>query len=86
MTKSFNKYLELFEEKKINPFECKVVSAKYLGFNIQHKNKTQISNFVYDEYMNHLQGNIIFSVALNLFPQDIFHFRNGFFQGMVVSH
>jgi hypothetical protein len=86
MTKSFNKYLELFEQTQMNPYECKVVSAKYVGFNIQHKNKKQISNFVYNEYMNHLQGNIIYSVALNLFPQDIFHFRNGFFQGEVIGH
>lgn len=86
MTKSLNKYLKLFEQKQINPYHCKVVSAKYIGFNIQHKNRKLVSEFVYNEYMNHLQGNIIFSVALNLFPKDIFHFRNGFFEGKLTSH
>jgi hypothetical protein len=86
MTDTFNTYLELFKQKNMNPLECRVVSAKYIGWNIQHKNKKLISKFVCDEYMNHLQGNIIFSVALNLFPQDIFHFRNGFSNGDLVYH
>lgn len=86
MTTSFNKYIELFKQKNLNPLECKVASAKYIGWNIQNKNKNNIAEFVFNEYINHLQGNIIFSVAIKLFPEDIFHFRNGFFSGKVIFH
>ena len=60
----------------IDPNVCPVVSAKYIGWNIHHSKKNEIAQWVYDQYMIHLQGNIIFSVADKLFPRDIYHYKN----------
>jgi hypothetical protein len=63
-----------------------VVSAKYIGWNIKHSSKTKIAQWVYNEYLKHLQGNIIFSMCIPMFPDEIFHFNSGFFNTKLTEH
>jgi hypothetical protein len=64
MKDSVNEYFKLLEKLNINIDDTPVVSAKYIGWNIKHNYKNILSDFVYKEYMKHLQGNIIFLLYL----------------------
>lgn len=69
------------------PFDdTPVISAKYIGWNISHSYKNIIADYVYNEYMKHLQGNIIFSMALKLYPDYICHYTGFKNDGCVLKH
>lgn len=80
----FKKYKKMLLDLNIKTENCVVCSAKYIGWNM--KTKDNIAKFVYEEITKNLQGNIIFSVAMQLFKDETAHFRNGFFGGKVNSH
>lgn len=71
---STNEYLKLLNSINLDYKTIPVISAKYIGWNINHNNKNYIADYVYNEYSKHLQGNIIFSMCLALFKENIFHF------------
>ena len=79
-------YLYFLLEKGKNLQDTPVVSAKYIGWNVSHPMKHEISKYVYDEYTKHLQGNIIFSMAWQIYPQYIEHYTKFKNDGKVDGH
>ena len=80
------KYIHQLNDKGIADSDMPVASAKYIGWNIGHPNKHTIADNVYEEYLIHLQGNIIFSYILHMYPDDITHYINSFKHGSVGNH
>lgn len=80
------KYEKMLRDRGLDMLDVRVCSAKYIGWNIVNKNKEMISKFVYDEYLEHLQGNIIFSIASKIYAEDTCHFSSGFFNGKLSDH
>jgi hypothetical protein len=71
---------------KINYRNIPVVSAKYIGWNINHERKNIIADYVFNEYSKHLQGNIIFSTCLVLYTEDTLHYTKFLNDGQVEQH
>lgn len=76
----------LLEKLNINLADCPVVSAKYIGWNIRSENKNVVADWVYNQYVDHLQGNIIFSVVAKLFPDHVYHYKGFLNDGAVNEH
>ena len=83
---STKKYLQKFYDMKINYRNISVVSAKYIGWNINHERKSIIADYVFNEYCKHLQGNIILSTCLVLYPEDTLHYTKFLNDGQVDQH
>ena len=83
---STKKYLQDFYNMKINYHNIPVVSAKYIGWNINHERKNIIADYVFNEYSKHLQGNIIFSTCLVLYTEDTLHYTKFLNDGQVEQH
>ena len=86
ITDSTHKYLQQFYDMKLDYRSVPVVSAKYIGWNINHERKNIIADYVYSEYCKHLQGNIIFSTCLVLYPEDTLHYTGFLNDGTVSGH
>jgi len=86
MRKSVSEYLSHLTDMGKNIAHTPVISAKYIGWNINHPMKREISDYVYTEYTKHLQGNIIFSMALQIYPAHIEHYTNFKNDGSVSDH
>jgi len=80
------KYIRQLNDKGIADSDMPVASAKYIGWNIRHPRKHTIADNVYEESLIHLQGNIILSYILHLYPDDITHYINSFKHGSVGNH
>lgn len=76
ITNATQNYIKLFSDMNIDYHTVPVVSAKYIGWNINHDKKNIIADYVYKEYSKHLQGNIIFSTCLVLYPEYTFHYKD----------
>jgi hypothetical protein len=83
---SAGEYVTYLTEKGTNLADTPVVSAKYIGWNITHPMKRKISDYVYNEYIKHLQGNLIFSMALQIYPEHIEHYTKFMNDGKVSTH
>jgi hypothetical protein len=63
---------------KENPSIC---SAKYIGWNTNHPHYHAMSNFLYNEYCIHLQGNIILTYMSVIFKDYIFNYKPNDYNG-----
>lgn len=72
---STERYIEEIKSNSIDVNSIPIYSAKYFGWNIKHPMYDSISNKFYEEYMNHLQGNIILSYLSFLYPEYIFSYE-----------
>jgi len=86
MTNAVNDYHKQLESLNINLNDTPVVSAKYIGWNIAHPYKNVIADVVYKEHMKHIQGNIIFSLLLKLYPEYIYNYTDFKNDGSVSRH
>lgn len=86
MHKNFTRYLIELPEMGIDPKDCPVVSAKYIGWNLHHPDKETVAEYAYNEYKKHLQGNVIFSMALKHFPELVYHYTGFKNDGLAVYH
>lgn len=86
MKNSTNNYINILTSKGKDINDTPVVSAKYIGWNITHPMKNIIAKYVFDEYMQHLQGNIIFSMVIHLYPEYIYHYKGFKNNGAVSNH
>ena len=66
ITYSMERYAQI-----VNLNQCKVCSAKYKIWNYRHPRRQEIADWIYDEKMKHIQGNIILSEASQLFDDYI---------------
>jgi hypothetical protein len=86
MIHATNRYMTELKKLNIDIHDTPVVSAKYIGWNISHPNKELLADYVYEEYKKHLQGNIIFSFILKLYPEYIEHYTDFKNDGAVIGH
>lgn len=73
--KSSEKYLNEIKSLGIDETTIPVYSAKYFGWNIKHPMYETISKKFYEEYMNHLQGNIILSYLSVIYSDYTFSYE-----------
>lgn len=66
-------------------FSIPVISAKYFGWNINHPLYETISNHFYNEYCNHLQGNIILSYLSSIYKDNVFEYKLSNYDGSKIS-
>ena len=81
-----HKYLQMFHDIKMSYRNIPVAIAKYIGWNINHERKNIIADYVFNEYCKHLQGNIIFSTCLVLYPEDTLHYTRFLNDGQYDKH
>jgi hypothetical protein len=74
MQESTYRYLHTLRERNLSIDNTPVVSAKFIGWNIKSEFKSMLADIVYNEYMIHLQGNIIFSYVLQIHPEHVEHY------------
>ncbi len=72
---STEKYISELKENNVDLSTLSVASAKYIGWNLRHKDYDLLSNKLYSEYTINLQGNIILTYMSGLFPNGIYNFH-----------
>lgn len=82
---STSKYIKELESIEIDYKKLSVVSAKYIGWNIKHKEYEKISNMLYQEYSENIQGNIILTYFSGIFKNDIFNYYSNDYSGFELS-
>jgi hypothetical protein len=85
MKHSVDNYKNEIENLKIDFNSIPVISAKYFGWNLNHPSYEIISKKFYDEYCNHLQGNIILSYLSSIYKNDTFEYRISNYSGGEIS-
>jgi hypothetical protein len=75
------KYVNELTKNKINIETLSVVSAKYIGWNVKHRDYAALSNTLYDEYCENLQGNIILTYISGIYPDKVFNYHNEDYTG-----
>ena len=72
---STEKYISELKENNVDLSTLSVVSAKYIGWNLRHKDYDLLSNKLYSEGSINLQGNIILTYMSGLFPNSIYNYH-----------
>ena len=85
MKTATERYKNEVELLGIDFYSVPIISAKYFGWNLNHKNYENISNKFYNEYTTHLQGNIILSYLSILYSSDTFNYKISNFEGCKLS-
>jgi hypothetical protein len=67
MTQRTREYQDMLE-KATGTARATVASAKFIVWNMHHRRRTEIADWLLEEAGIHLQGNIYMSVAARLFP------------------
>ena len=76
-----NRYIKDLNEKNVDVSKLSVVSAKYIGWNVNHPNYNNLSDFLYKEYSENLQGNIILTYMSGIFNEKIYNFYTNDYTG-----
>jgi hypothetical protein len=74
MIKSTEKYIKELESIGINYKNLSVVSGKYIGWNLKHKDYNEVSNKIYNERKINLQGNIILTYISGIYENKVNNF------------
>lgn len=84
---SSNHYIQELKENNIDATDLSVVSAKYIGWNLKHKDYDFLSEMLYSEGCKHLQGNIILTYMYGLYPNIVYNYHtNNYKGGRLNSH
>lgn len=81
-----NAYARYIKDYLINVKQCPAVSAKIMGWKLNHPKKSEIADFIYSETQKHLQGNIILSVVSEIWKDDVFHYKGLLYDGANCNH
>jgi hypothetical protein len=81
-----NKYIEDLNEKNVDANKLSVVSAKYIGWNVNHPDYKYLSDFLYKEYSENLQGNIILTYMSGIFNEKIYNFHTKDYTGATLNN
>jgi hypothetical protein len=79
--KSTEKYKKILNDNNIDYNNLSVVSAKYIGWNVTHPDYKYLSDFLYKEYSENLQGNIILTYMSGIFNKKIYNFYTNDYTG-----
>lgn len=84
---STERYINELNKKNIDLTKLSVVSAKYIGWNLRHKDYDLLSNNLYSEGSINLQGNIILTYLSGLFPNSVYnYYTKNYLGGHLNSH
>jgi hypothetical protein len=86
MKSSVERYRVEIKNKEINFNDIPVISAKYFGWNLKHPLYKTISEHFYDEYSNHLQGNIILTFMSGLYKNNVFNYHTNDYSGSSLNN
>jgi len=82
---STNRYLTELKEKNIDVDNLSVVSAKYIGWNLYHEKYELLSNLLFKEGSENLQGNIILSYMSGIYSNDIYNYNTKNYSGGILN-
>jgi hypothetical protein len=71
---STERYINELVQNKIDINSLSIVSAKYIGWNVNHADYEMMSNILYKEYCENLQGNIILTYMSGMYKDKIFNY------------
>jgi hypothetical protein len=84
---STERYIKELNEKNINLDRLSIISAKYIGWNVRNENYEILSNILFKEYNENLQGNIILTYMYGLYSEKIYNFyTNDYLGGSLNPH
>jgi hypothetical protein len=87
ITNTTERYVKELTELGIDVNNLGVVSAKYIGWNLKHKNYDAISKSIYDQGCLILQGNIYLTYISGIYPKDVFvYYCNDYSGGIIANH
>lgn len=75
------RYISELTINNINIESLSIVSAKYIGWNVNHPDYNYLSDFLYKEYSENLQGNIILTYMSGIFNEKIYNFYTNDYTG-----
>jgi hypothetical protein len=78
---STNRYINKLNENNVDINNLSIVSAKYIGWNLKHDKYEFLSNLLYSEYCENLQGNIILTYMSGLYPNIIYNYHTNDYSG-----
>jgi len=82
---STNRYLEELNKSNIDAETLSVVSAKYIGWNLRHEKYEMLSELLFKEGSENLQGNIILTFMSGMYPDDIFNYNTNNYSGGILN-
>ena len=80
-----DRYIKELLDKKMNIDSLSIVSAKYIGWNVKHPDYDMMSNILYNEYCENLQGNIILTYMSAIYKEKIYNHYNDNYVGAVLN-
>lgn len=84
---STKKYANILSENNVDIKTLSVASAKYIGWNLRHEKYEFLSNILYNEGCENLQGNIILTYMSGLYPTIIYnYYTNNYSGGTLNGH
>ena len=82
---STNRYLTELKEKNIDVNNLSVVSAKYIGWNLHHEKYEMLSELLFKEGTQNLQGNIILTFMSGMYPDVIYNYNTKNYSGGILN-
>jgi hypothetical protein len=82
---STNRYLEELNKSNIDAETLSVVSAKYIGWNLHHEKYELLSNLLFKEGNENLQGNIILSYMSGIYSNYIYNYYTKNYSGGILN-
>ena len=82
---STDRYKQDLNENNIDYMGLSVVSAKYIGWNVNHPKYDELSNVLYNEYLVNLQGNIILTYISGLYSEFVYNYHTNDYSGASVN-
>ena len=83
---STNRYINELIKNNVNINDLNIVSAKYFGWNLKHDKYELLSNLLYSEYCENLQGNIILTYMSGLHPDIIYNYHTNDYSGAELNN
>lgn len=82
---STKRYVDKLVENNVDIKTLSVSSAKYIGWNLKHENYDLLSNILYNEGCENLQGNIILTYMSGLYPNIIYNYNTNNYSGGILN-
>jgi hypothetical protein len=80
-----SRYVEELTKKNVDISNLSVVSAKYLGWNINHPDYKFMSDILYKEYCENLQGNIILTYMSGMYKDKVYNYFTNNYEGSILN-
>jgi len=81
-----NNYIKQLLKNNIDINSLSVVSAKYIGWNINHSEYNKLSNILYEEYCKNLHGNNILTYMSGLYKNLVYNYHTNDYSGADLNH